>query len=1001
MHSDTCINSNIKDLSEIERTVKNDFNSDYSEIKLLADLCKGVSMITQNCRSLIQNGDKFNELIEQTRPAIIAVQESWATSPQHADYDSFSLLRKNKRGGGVAIMTTLELQGKQIFAYADANIEIIGTNTKIGIVSSVYLPPKSKQENAMEKITELIDEHKKNKDFYLMGDININMLGTEKNVDLISLFCLNNEMYPTITKPTRITKSSATLIDNIFTNTEKQTKSGILTTDISDHLTPFLIIKSTELKKETEKVSFRKCNKENLDHLNLLLKTQDWTEMITASTQQEKYDIFETTFQSHFNLTCPRVSKLPNKRQDKQQPWMTQGLLISRLKKEKLHLKSITKPSTPNMKAYKTYAKIYYRICKIAKSDHRTETFQKNLSNMRQLWQETNTIMNRKKGGLKFPDYFNDNGNKIYDSAAIAEKFNTYFIKVGESLAEKFETNENYKTYMPPQDSKFKFHRVGSVNIEIIIKSMKNKRSCGFDEVSNYLIKQISENISLPMSHLINHSMMNGEIPAQLKIANVVPLFKAGEATSFSNYRPIYLLSIFSKLYEKVVYQQLYSFSEEHIFSSHQFGFRAQSQTTHCVLNFLNNIQENQAKYHLAVFLDLKKAFDTVNHEILLNKLSHYGINENEIKWFRNYLTNRQQKVSYKNIISKAKKVKCGVPQGSMLGPLLFLIFISDMPRCTSLHSNLFADDTTYQHSNNNLEMLFSETNSELIKTAAWFNTNQLTLHPDKTKYILFGHNKPTKFTLTLDNNVLERITESGKTKCFKFLGIQIDEKLSWKHHIEYVNKKILRISYRLMQIRKQISIEQKILIYKGLIKPHIDYGLTIWGNGKLIHKLVKTNKKIIRISCNKNKYAHVEPLLKEHHILQIPDQYHWRIITDLHKQKCGFGPLILQSFFSWNDFNSRYPTQMKYPQNTNTLETKLPLFNFPKIWNEHFGTELEIPQFLLPPKAFAGMIKNTYINNYYENCELIKCYSCSKQPQTQNQVHTDDTPITIAHPPP
>jgi hypothetical protein len=290
------------------------------------------------------------------------------------------------------------------------------------------------------------------------------------------------------------------------------------------------------------------------------------------------------------------------------------------------------------------------------------------------------------------------------------------------------------------------------------------------------------------------------------------------------------------------------------------------------------------------------------------------------------------------DIISESLGIDCGVPQSSILGPLLFLIFISDMPYSTKLSTNIFADDTTYQGSNSNIPDLFKEINQELCKAAKWFNDNHLTIRPSKTKYILFGKPpaSPTeKLTITLNGHTLEIIQKTVTTKFYKFLGLHIDENLNWKHHISQVNLKIQRISFHLMQIRKLVSKQHKILIYNGLIKPHIEYGISIWGNGKSINKLTKKNKKIIRITCGVNKYALVEPLLKEHNILQINDLYQHKIITQLQCIRHNQGPDILRAFFSWTEDHSRRPFQLKYPPTISNLTQELPLNIHPKIWNE------------------------------------------------------------------
>ena len=203
-----------------------------------------------------------------------------------------------------------------------------------------------------------------------------------------------------------------------------------------------------------------------------------------------------------------------------------------------------------------------------------------------------------------------------------------------------------------------------------------------------------------------------------------------------------------------------------------------------------------------------------MNHDILLNKLKHYGVTGTALEWLKNYLTDCTKATMFNGILSDILNITCGVPQGSILGPLLFLIFISDMPRCTKLLTNLFADDTTYQAAREILKELFRFVNEELDKAAHWFNINHLTVHPGKTKYILFGNNKNIEApTLTLNGTELERIHENGTTKSFKFLGVHLDEHLSWKHHIDNINNKISKISFHLTRLRKLLYTNHKVMI--------------------------------------------------------------------------------------------------------------------------------------------------------------------------------------------
>ena len=225
----------------------------------------------------------------------------------------------------------------------------------------------------------------------------------------------------------------------------------------------------------------------------------------------------------------------------------------------------------------------------------------------------------------------------------------------------------------------------------------------------------------------------------------MIGLHKGGEKTDKNNYRPISLLSAFSKILEKVVHKQLYAFLENKIFCEEQFGFRNRRSTEQAIVNYMKNIEEGvENAYHASVFVDIRKAFDTVSHRILLAKMEHLGIRGRTLAWFEDYLTNRHQITQVNEDLSEVLVVLFGVPQGSVLGPLLFLLYINDMPTATSLGTSLFADDTTLQKSNKNLEKLKEEMNHELKKVQKWFEDNALALHPKKTRVILHNAKKVT-----------------------------------------------------------------------------------------------------------------------------------------------------------------------------------------------------------------------------------------------------------------
>ena len=475
-----------------------------------------------------------------------------------------------------------------------------------------------------------------------------------------------------------------------------------------------------------------------------------------------------------------------------------------------------------------------------------------------------------------------------------------FFINIGPTLSNgipdiNVSPNHFLNNIPSPQNSLF-FNPTDHDEVVKICASLKAGASPGYDDIKPDVVKSVSHLLAYPLVHIFNLSMSTGFVPDQFKLAKVVPIYKTGDSGMCNNYRPISVLPVFSKIFERIIHKRLHNyFTHQHLLHSSQFGFRSNFSSYMVVLEAYNNIVSHldKGEHTVGIFLDLSKAFDMISHDILLTKLHHYGVRGNALDWFRDYLTNRKQFVTFNKCKSNVGTVQCGVPQGSVLGPSLFIIFLNDIVFASNVLSFfIYADDTNVLISHDDIDQLISIVNNELSNLSTWFKVNKLSLNVNKTNYIIFKNRHSNRnyndIHIFIDNSDFSKVSHT------KFLGVIIDESLTWKSHNSHVTNIVSKYSGILFRLKHVLPCTTLFSLYNTLVLPHLHYCNIVWAdsNNCNLNSILVKQKRIIRLCTNFAWLAHTSPLFAQLNTLKI---------CDLHK--------LITATFMYNYTNNNLPS--------------------------------------------------------------------------------------------
>lgn len=905
---------------------------------------KDFVILNQNVQSIGNCIEKLSNFVNENNCKVVTISEHWKSYEQLQAYrlKDFKLVtafcRQQGQHGGVAFYCQEKLYSKvrsdinrlsECYVFECAAAEVKAENFKYVIVT-IYRTPDSQVDTFLSKMNELLDLlFRRNDIFVIAGDFNIDLKNSNNNNSQAFRSLLESyNVAITINDFTRINSTSQSCIDNILTNIIKSDYTGeVLNSHLSDHLAQKLTVNSQS--KHKTKFKYVRCfNKTNTESFLDSLNMQDWTSIynIDSNDVNKQWDVFMSIFKNLFFNNFPmkkvHLNQVDGACMSTSEIFDSKKRLstLSVMVKYDAHYKDLYNLEKTNLENLLIEAKRTFYNNKIIGSDNVSKA--------------TWDVVERISGNIK-----KSKNNEIFfqgDVSATANNLNDYFVSAAMNLAKKL-PNVDFNNNIPVNNNTISFEDIAENEILDIVKSLKNKNSSGDDEISNSLLKKCINHILKPFCYIINNSLRYGIFPDSLKLALVIPVYKSGDENNFENYRPINLLSGFSKIFEKVVYSRLTLFFEENkLFSEHQHGFLKGRSTETALFEYISEVLDtiDNNEIPLGIFLDLSKAYDTINHYILREKLERYGVRGMPLKWIVSYLSNRQQCVKIttqeKNITSEIKKTRLGVPQGSILGPLIFNIYINDLCNILTNSRHIiknYADDTSLLIKAKTLNSLMEEANWVINIVTNWLLENKLILNLSKTNYVIFKTNRsqinPTEFNFQINKEKIN-FRES-----LRFLGVVVDATLTWSQHVSVLGKKLNSVCYSMRVVKKYVSSSVLRTIYYASFISRVKYGILFWGGACEMNKVFIIQKQALRIVHNLSVRESCRGRFRENRLLTVAAIYIYECLVFNFKYKHKFNNHQMN-----HSYGTRFCNNYNLPIHRLTMYEKGPCYASMKFHN-------------------------------------------------------------------
>lgn len=838
--------------------------------------------------------------LEDSNIQAICLSETWITAPKRKllQLDYFQLAscfcRVNREGGGVCILVKNNIDYKERRDILQMSIEFVFEICAVEInklnllIITLYWPNKNRESelffSSLTNLLEYISIKDRSKNVIIGGDFNLNVLEpcnlTTTLLNLMKSFNFAQQ----VREPTRVTQNTSSCIDLVFSNMHYHKDRFSTKTKeygLSDHKAILISIPGDLIRDNiTWYTKKRIFSAQNIQSFKEELQKINWSDYINpAQSVNKNYTAFYNKINDILERTIPKT-KIKIKTR-KKNTWLTKGIRTSCKNKRLLkHLVNQTN-STTLISYYKTYEKTLKKIVQTSKKISYANKLLKSTNVTKTMWQiikeRSNKYTNKPKNNIQL----NINNRHTDDPLTVANHFNYFFSTVGAPAKDK--PKPLGRPVQSTTENSIYIQLTDPVEVFNIIKKLKSKRSFGFDEIPPILVKECAKELISPLSFLINQSFSEGIVPDLLKTTIIKPLHKKGDRLNSNNYRPIALLPTFAKVYESAMYLRVYAFCEKFkVFNDQQNGFRKGRSTALAVFNYINYILDtiNNKKHAIGILLDMTKAYDRVLHNVLIAKLNGIGIRGSVLSWFISYLSNREQYVDLEHQnhatgeISYTRSTKTiltqSIPQGSVLGCFMFLIYINDLPKSINIPCTLFADDISLVLPCNDDIELVQLLNSNLTKLTNWLNDHNLEINFSKTKLMQFRPHQKRP----LDINYAFNKTPIELVDSYCLLGIEIDSNLHWKYHIKKVASKLSSFTYALSELKRTTNKKSALCAYFAYAQSWLSYGVLLWGNSTDAKQLFLIQKKCIRIIANIDIMTSCRPYFDKLNILTLTSLY-------------------------------------------------------------------------------------------------------------------------------